>query len=477
VSPAPHDEQPSGPGFARPLDLADPNLKRLIVRLALPAMAGLSINALHHVANAGFVGTLGGEALAAVSVAIPVFTLVAALGHGLGIGAAAAIGRLIGAGDQGRAGATATLALGLALGFGLACSIILVVWLGPILALFGTTPAMQPLAEAYIGLLGLGCSLLLLQIVCDFIAIAEGNTRFSMWTLLGGFTLNIALDPLLIFGAGLGIGGAALATILSQIAALAAYAIYFGKRWGIVRLRLTDLAPRWSVLKPILAVGLPAAASSALSAIAFALLYRAAGDQGGDMAVAGIGIALRIMTLGALPVLGFCLGAQAVLSHGWGAGDAARVLAATRFMLAAALAFTLAYALVMAIFAGPIIGLFTEDAAMRAVGVRTLVALHLGFAAAGATYVLTVLLQSLGRARLAACVSLAPQGYLLLPLLIILPPLWGLDGVIAAPALASGLTALVSGALLVGEFTALRRRAGELPGADTPSAVTLRGSA
>lgn len=460
-------------GFARPLDLADPNLKRLIIRLAVPSVAGLSINALHQVVNAGFVGMLGSEALAAVSVAIPVFALIAALGHGIGVGAAAAIGRLLGAGDKASADATATMALGLAVVAGFGCSLVLLFAREPILQLFGASPAMMPQASAYLGLLGFGCILLLLQIACDFIAIAEGNTRFSMLTLLGGFTLNIALDPLLIFGFGLGVSGAALATILAQLAALAAYAVYFARRWGVVRIRLRLLKPTMAILRPVLAVGLPVTLSSALSAVGYALIYRAANAYGGDEAVAGVGIAFRILSLGALPVVGFCLGAQAVLSHGYGANDPRRVLEASRFMLRLALGFTLAYAMLMALAAGPVIALFTQDETTRRIGMPALIVFHAGFALSGFQYVLLVLLQAQGKARLAACVSLAPQGYLLLPLLIWLPPLWGLNGLLASPAIASGLTALAAAILLLGQFAVLRRRAGLSPDSIQPLPVAL----
>ncbi len=451
-------EPPALRRFARPLDLADPDLKRLIIRLALPSVAGLSINALHHVVNAGFVGLLGSEALAAISVAIPIFALVAALGHGLGVGAAATIGRRLGAGDRAGAGQIASAVLGCAILLGLGCSLALLLGKAPILGFFGAGPAMLPLAEVYLGLLGFGCVLLLLQISCDFIAIAEGNSRFSMWTLLGGFTLNILLDPLLIFGLELGIAGAALATILSQLAALAAYAVYFGRGWGVVRVRAPSFRPRLARLRPVLAVGISTTLSSALSAIAIALIYRAASRHGGDEAVAGIGIAFRLVTLGSLPVIGFCLGAQAVLSHAWGAGNPQRVLAVAAFMLRGALGFSLAYASVMLLAAGPVVGLFIEEGPARQIGTQALVLFHLGFAFAGLPYVLLVLLQSQGKARLAACVGLAPQGYLLLPLLLALPPLWGLAGVMASPAIASGLTALLSALLLARQLSALRRQ-------------------
>ncbi len=189
-----------GVRFAAPLDLADPRLERLIVRLAVPSVAGLSITALHHVANAAFVGLLSGQALAAVSLAVPIFALVAAIGHGLGIGGAASIGRLLGAGDALDAGraASATLALCVLLGgaAGIDCSgAPAACWRSSVR---GRTsrPSQQPISGCWPS----RALLLLAQIACDFIAIAEGNSRFSMWTLLGAFALNIVLDPLLIFG-------------------------------------------------------------------------------------------------------------------------------------------------------------------------------------------------------------------------------------------------------------------------------------
>lgn len=153
-----------------------------------------------------------------------------------------------------------------------------------------------------------------------------------MGTLPGGFTLNILLEPLLIFGVELGIAGAVLAT--HPVAARRArrlcglFRSRLGRGAGARALRPAELGEL-----AVLAVGLPATLSSALSAIAIALIYRAASRHGGDEAVAGIGIGFRLVTLGSLPVIGFCLGAQAVLSHAWGAGDPQRVLQAAAFML------------------------------------------------------------------------------------------------------------------------------------------------
>jgi putative MATE family efflux protein len=296
-----------------------------------------------------------------VSVTLPIFILVAAIGEGLGVGAAATIARFLGAKARGHASITAMVALALAAATGMAVTLGLLAVLRPALELLGAGPAVLPMAEPYAGILALGCSLLLQQQVCDFVAIAEGNTRFSMWTLLGGFSLNIALDPVMIFALGLGVAGAALATVIAQLAALLAYLVYFTKAWGIVRVRLRLVRPSWPILRPILSIGVPAMLTGALTALSFALLYRSASLVGGDAAVAGVDIALRLLTLGLLPLAGFCLGAQAVLSFAWGGQDHGRVLQATRFMLRISTGFAAAYALTMLLVPEPIARLFTAD--------------------------------------------------------------------------------------------------------------------
>ncbi|QBR71861.1 MATE family efflux transporter [Beijerinckiaceae bacterium] len=454
----------------KPSDLADPRLFSLIMRLALPSVCGLSIHALHHVVNAAFIGNVGPEAVAAVSVVFPIFLFISAIGHGLGVGCAASIGRHLGAGNTDEANSTATIGLGLAGLVGVACTVGLLIWLTPLLRLFGATPAILPPAQDYVGVLAFGCAFTLLQILCDFIVISEGNTRFSMWTLIGGFTLNIILDPIFIFGCNLGVSGAALATMTSQLAALAAFALYFKKSAGNLRVHWRLFRPTVAILRPIFSVGLPATLTTALSAITFTLIYRTAGAYGGEAAIAAIGIALRVFTLGELPLVGFCIGAQAVLSYAWGAKAPLRVLSATRFMLLVTTAFAVAHSVVILTFSHAIVGLFTKDPSVLALGTQAVIAFHLFFGLTGLQLVVLVLLQSLDKGRSAAIVSLAPQGYLLIPPLLILPRLWGLDGVIMAPAVAIALTVVIAGLFLWRETEALKRFA--LRGAlssDTPA--------
>lgn len=432
----------------QPADLGDPNLKRLIVRLALPAVIGLSVNAVHHTINAFFVGMLGAEALAAVTICLPILMFVAAIGEGVGVGTAAMIGRMIGARRKGRASAAASTALAVVLPIGGCLTVLLSLFAEPLLQQFGATAESLPLAGSYLQVMAFGTVLVLLQILCDFIAIAEGNTRFSMWTLIGGFTLNIVLDPILIFAAGLGVAGAAVATILSQLVVLATYLVYFSRRIGIVRLAVRYVTLSRRLLGPIITIGLSTTLTTILTGAAFSLVYARAAELGGDDAVAALGIALRLFVLGTLPVIGFVLGAQAVLSFAHGSGDRSRLSAATRFMLLATSAFASAYGIGVAVFATPIAELFTNDAEVREHAVAALAAIHLAFPLTGLRLVLLVLLQATARPRLAALVSLSAQGYLLIPALFALPHWFGLDGVAYAVASGIGLAGLLAAILL-----------------------------
>lgn len=450
-------EDPPRRGFAAPLDLGAPDVRRTIVRLALPTVAGLSINALHHTINAVFVGMIGAHAMAAITVVFPLLIVVAAVGEGLGVGAAATIGRLLGKGALGRASVTASTVLVLAVPIGFALTVIILLLRQPLLALFGATAETWSMAETYLGIIAFGATLTLLQILSDFVAIAEGNTRFSMWTLIGGFALNIVLDPILIFGFDLGIAGAAIATILSQLAVLTAYAAYFHKRAGQVHVSVRFTRLRLRVLQPVVSMGLPTTLASILTSVAFAMVYRQASAFGGDAAIAGLGIALRLLTLGSLPLLGFALGAQPVLGFAWGAGYRYRVLVAIRFTLTATTAFALLYGAVVILFAGPIAGLFTMDPAVRTVAINAIVAIHVAFLFIAPRLIVLVLLQVMGQARRAALVGLAPQGYLLIPLLIVLPPWLGLNGIVASLVVAAALTSLLSTALLIPILRDLQR--------------------
>lgn len=431
----------------QPIDLGSPALFQTLLRTALPAVGGLSINATHQGVDAYFVGQLGPEALAAVSLALPLTGLTAAVGVGLGVGTAAFVGRALGAGRQEEAGrmASAAMALCLLLAVGLSAGL----WAArlPVLDLLGAAPPVQAPALDYLSIMAFSAGLGMVQILCDFTAIGEGNARFSLLSLVMCFTLNMALDPVLIFWAGLGVKGAALATLAAQLAALGLYTAYFARERGAIRLRPASSLKTFTRLWPVLRVGLPEAGSVLLASLAFLLLYRLAGDLAGTNGQAAMGIALRLWVLASLPIEGFCLGAQPVLAHAVGAGSSSRLNRAA-FTLAAIACGAAAVFMAAGLLAAPqLSSLFTDDPAVLALAPATVFALSLSLPATALRHSAQVTLQAMARAPLAAVLGLAPLGWLFLPLLFIFTRLWGFEGLTASLPAAALLTGI--GAALI----------------------------
>ncbi|WP_377828054.1 MATE family efflux transporter [Bradyrhizobium lupini] len=438
------------------IDLSDPNLSSLILRLAIPAVVGLSIVALQQAVNAIFVGALGVQAIAAVSMTLPIVLLLAAVGEGIGVGTASFISRHLGASEYLEASRGASTALALAAPIGLVVTAALLPSLRGIFATLGATPTIMPVALDYAVVLVFGYTVMLLNIVSGFIVRAEGNTRFSMWTMITAFVLNAVLDPIFIFSLDFGVRGAALATLVSQIAAICLYIAYFTKLGGIVLVRISHISLGASRIRQLALVGAPAAMTGVLSAIAIMLLYGAAAPFG-DESIAAVGIAVRILTIGALPITGFCIGAQAVLGFGWGARDFARILKTAKFMLLMTVSLSVTYSAAVVVFARPLVRLFSDSDKVTEIAVSTCIVFHLFFGFFGVQSFVTTMLQSFGRARLSAVVSLARKGYLFIPAVLLFPVISGFNGLLASQAIAelgAGIIALV---VLLHEFAELRR--------------------
>lgn len=448
-------QQKSMAAPAQQINFTDDKISRLIMRLAIPSIIGLSINALQQFVNAIFVGTLGAQAIAAVSMTLPIVVLLTAVGQGIGVGTASFVSRNLGAGNSLEASRGATLALALAVPIGGTITVALLLHLREFLAMLGASPTIMPAALEYASTLLFGYTVMLLNVVNGFIVRAEGNTRFSMWTMITAFALNTVLDPIFIFLLDLGVRGAALATLLSQIAAIGVYIAYFLKKRGIVRIRTSYITLSVDCIKQIAAIGAPATITSILSAVAFMLLYRAAAPFGDD-SVAAVGIAVRLLTIGALPIVGFCIGSQAVLGFSCGAQDFARVEKAAKFMLSITVPFSVSFSALVMVFARPMVSLFSDSENVTEIAVSTCVVFHLFFGLFGVQYVVITLLQSLGRVRLSAVVSLARQGYLFIPAILLFPVVWGFNGLLASQALAELVAGLIALFVMLGQIDDLK---------------------
>lgn len=426
-------------------DLSDPRLLRLVIRLGVPAILGLSANAINQFIDALWITQLSPAAMASIGITFPLIVVATAATAGIGVATAGEIGRRLGRKDKVGAEAVALTAFITALSLAVIVGSCLLLTAGASLPLVGASAETLPMAKVYLTILLCALPIATFQIISDFVALGSGNSSRSMQTLIACFGLNIVLDPIFIFGFGWGVAGAAMATIAGQVLACTIYMIWF--RRGTLGLRPMRGALERKHIMNLLRFAPPITLVNLLTALSFLILVGAIARLADDMYVAALTFDLRLVSLIIIPIQGLALGAQAAVSHAHGAGDHLRAnrLIHCIFALSTGLGGTLtAIILLAASFLFPImipaagmqhaaVGMFPFFAAFI-IGSCAYIPLLSGF-------------QATDRALFAAIVALAPNGYVMLPLIILLPLFWGISGLLWAVAFSGAITALIAGLL------------------------------
>lgn len=451
------------PRVSRPVDLGQDGVAGLILRLSGPAILGISAHALQMLVNAWFVADLGATAIATIAIAYPVTLLVAALGYGAGVAAASQVSRALGAGDGARAAAAAALGFRLALPAGGVVTAAILFDTPAWLRLLGADADLAAAAAPYTALATIGTALMLVMIVGGFVVRAQGHARLSGAIMVGSFGLNIVLDGVLIRLCGLGTVGAGWAAIGAQAAAACVYLGHFARERRASKLRHRS-APRSQpgLLGEALRLAVPITGSSLLAAFAMALFVEAAAPFG-EAAVAAQGIALRLTLVAALPLLGLVAGAQAVLGHAAGSGRRDRLHAALLFTVAASLSYGVVVGGLMIALAAPLAGLFAQDPETAREGAHAVAVFALAFMPVGLQLAAATLFQAIAAPRRAAAVSLAAQGLALIPPLLLLPSLLGLEGVLLSRVVAEFLADGLGLVLMLTWAAGARRASGATP--------------
>ena len=405
-------------------------------------MAGLSLNAANQAVDAIFVGRLGVEALAALVLLAPLAGLVAAAGIGLGAGTANGIARALGRGAAEDARQIAGIGLIAAAFIACLAATGLILARDPVLQLLSAAPGVAQQARPYMLPLGLSLAASILQILCDFIAIGRGNARFSLQTLALCFGLNMVLNPLFIFGLGLGLPGSAWATLAAQLVTLAVWFRHFQR--AASRPRPGPLA----LLRPILAIGLPEAGAIAASTLGVILLMRLAAEYGDTGSLAGFGLALRMLFMVMLPLEGFAIGILPVLAHAHGAADPGRARRILGQVLCFALLATGALSLLLVLAPGFCAGLFSQDPALIRAASQDLRYLAFAPPAIALRLLTQIGLQAAFRPRAAALLGLAPLGWMLWPVTGLVLLLAGPDALALAVSLSCMAAAILACAFL-----------------------------
>lgn len=413
-------------------------VKRLVCRMAVPTIISMMITAIYNMADTLFVGKIGTSATAAVGITFSFMALIQAVGFLFGHGSGNPISRALGRKDFDEASIFASLGFFSSLFFGLMIMTVALVFTEPIARLLGATDTVLPYAVSYIRMLAPGTPFMVVSFTLNNQLRLEGCASYAMLGIASGAVLNVILDPIFIFVLKMGIGGAALATVIGQFVG---FCILFSGTFlkSSVRIRIKNFKPSVKRIALILSCGLPSFGRQGFSCAATICLNNAAGNYG-DAAIAAFSIVTRITMFAYSALLGFGQGFQPVCGFNYGAERYDRVRAAFWFCVRVGTIAATVFALTGAIFAPQIVALFRNDPEVIATGARTLRFQCLSFPTLGLITPVNMLFQNLGKTVRAGVISIARQGLFFLPLMYLLGFVFGIYGLMASQAAADILT-------------------------------------
>jgi len=419
-------------------------IPKLVMSLAVPTVVSSLITVIYNTADTYFVSQINKSASAAVGAVYAIMAIVQAFGYGLGVGAGSLISRKLGKKENEAADRYASSAFLASVMVGAIIMVAGLTWLQPILRMLGCTDTMMPYAIPYARFILLAAPLNCATFVLNNTLRSEGFSKLAMLGIGTGGLLNVALDPLLIFGLDMGTGGAALATMLSQIVSFLILAAMFVFGKSIVHINPRCISRKFADYKLIAATGFPTICRQGLGSIAAAVLNIQAVGYGGDAAGAAITIANKVYTLARNMCIGIGQGFQPVAGYNYGAGNKKRAWQSFTFAVKFGSILCLAFTAVTVLFAEPIMWWFCDDAQVAKLGIQTL---YLAGAVmpflAFSTYV-NQLYQCLGFKAQATFLASCRQGVFFLPAVLLLPLVLDCFGVQAAQPVADLCTFLIS---------------------------------
>lgn len=422
---------------------------RALLALGLPTMIGMMINALYNLVDAYFVGGLGTSQMGAITVAYPLGQVVVGLGLLFGNGAASYLSRLLGRGDKEHANKVASTAMYSSLMVGALVITGCLLFLNPLLRRLGASESVLPYAMSYTGIY-IACSIFnVFNVTMNNIVSSEGAAKTTMCVLLTGALLNVVLDPIFIYVLNLGVAGAAMATGISQFVSTLVYLVYIFGRRSVFSFSNRDYCPSGAIMSEILKIGIPTLAFQLLTSLSMTMINDGARAYG-DSALAAMGAVTKIMSVGSLMVFGFLKGLQPIAGYSYGSGKYDRLNETIKTAVIWSTIFCAVFGLAAAAFSTAIISQFTKgDREMIRVGAMALGANGLSFILFGFYTVYSSLFLAMGKAKAGCFLGACRQGICFVPVILVLPGIWGLKGIIWAQPAADVISAAVAAGMAV----------------------------
>ena len=431
---------------------------KAVATMAVPTMISMLVVVIYNMADTFFIGqTKDPLQVAAVSLATPVFMIFMALGHLFGIGGSSAISIALGERRKDRAWHISSFCCYGSLGLGVMVAVISVLGMEQILHLIGASENTIGFARQYLTIISIGAPTIMFSTAFANILRGEGASRESMVGNLLGTIVNIILDPVMILGLGWGVSGAALATIIGNIAACFFYISYYVRGKSMLSIHVKDFRMGEGIAASVAAIGIPASLNNILMSFANIILNQALVGYG-DTPVAAMGVALKSNMLVVLLQIGLCVGIQPLIGYNYGSGNKKRLMQVFKFTGVVSVIMGMLLTLFMIIARKTMIQVFINDAEVVSYGIRMVVALQLSAPFIGILFLCINTIQGMGKALPSLVLTVCRQGLIFIPLIFILNAMLGLDGVIYAQPAADYLSILVGIMICMHLFRSMEHR-------------------
>lgn len=430
---------------------------RVIITMAIPTIISMLVTGLYNIADTFFVGKIDTQATAAVGIVFSLMFFVQAMGFFFGHGSGNYISRELGARRHENAVKMASTGFFSSFFFGLVILVLGEIFLTPLSLMLGSTATILPYTEDYMQVILLGAPFLTSSLTLNNQMRLQGNANFAMYGIVTGAILNVLLDPFFIFTCGLGVSGAAWATVVGQLVSFVIL-FFMARRGENIAIRFRNFSPSIQRYKEIFYGGSPSMMRQGLACVATMSLNFAAGAYG-DSAIAAMSIVSRIAMLSFAVVIGLGQGFQPVCGFCYGAGLYGRLKEAYKFTVTIGTFFLIVLAIIGWVISGTLIGVFRDDPEVIAIGIVALRWQLCVFPVNALILASNMLAQTCRKPWRANILAAARQGLFFIPLIFILPSYFGLLGVEMCQAVSDVLSFMLTVPIVIYTFREFTREA------------------
>lgn len=467
---------PNSPQRSGENPLGTEAIGRLLPRFAIPSIISFLVSALYNIVDQIFIGQgVGLLGNAATNVAFPLTTISTALALLLGVGSASNFNLKLGAGDRDGAGRIAGSGLSVMAGSGVVLAVLFAIFLNPLLTAFGATGQVMPYAQDYTRIIILGLPLVIFSTASSQLIRSDGSPTYSMLCQMSGAIVNTILDPIFIFGFQMGMKGAAWATVIGQILSASLAVAYFF-RFKSVPLTREEFRPRGDCIKSITSLG----AASCFNQLAMTVVqitmnntltyYGAQSSYGSEIPLACVGVITKVNIVLMAFLIGTAQGCQPIVGFNYGAKNYSRVKKTYLTGAAIVTGISVVAFLAFQIFPRQIVSIFGQGSEEYFHFAERYFRIYMLLTFANGVQPLTAnFFTSIGKAKMGIFLSMTRQIIFLIPLILIFPMIWGIDGVMYAGPIADTAAAVLAVIFVLREMRNMARLSAENGGSPTPS--------